>query len=127
MKYTYTTATGIEEIEVDEQFNDLLTAMDKDQFNSDRKHGRHNSISLESCEYEGEWFKDKYDSICEVEFTIDLERAEASLTDLQQHCFTETKRNGKTQQEVAVEIGISRSTVQQAVDGAIAVLKKFFI
>jgi len=126
MKYEYITSTGKVAIEVDEQFHDLLVALDKEEYNSDRKHSRRYPISLESCEYEGEWFTEKHDAVAEIENSIDIERALASLTELQRICFVEARLNGKSQREVAAELGKSRSTVQQAVDGAIAILKKFF-
>ena len=126
MKYEYATATGPITIEADEQLCSLLSAMDDDEGNNNRKHRRRRPVSLESCEYEGEWFEDKHDPIGDTDAAIDRERALASLTELQRTCFIETRMNGKTQRELAAELGKSRSTVQWAVDSAITSLKKYF-
>jgi len=123
MQYFYATATVAIEIDLDEQFYELLIDMDRDAFNSERKHSRHHPMSLDHCEHHGEWFEDKHDAISEIELAIDLERALSTLTDLQRVCLVETRQNGKTQQELAVELGKSRSTVQKAVNGAIETLK----
>ena len=72
MKYEYKGATGNTEIEVDEQFFDILVSLDKEEFNSDRKHSRRNPLSLEDTEYEGEWFADGSDLLG------DLIRAESN-------------------------------------------------
>jgi phage antirepressor YoqD-like protein len=75
MKYIYQNTTGTTEIEVDEQFHDLLVTMDREEFNSDRKHSRRYPISLENCEYEGEWFEDKKNATAEVEAAMAVEDA----------------------------------------------------
>ena len=126
MTYIYFSATGPIEIEVDEELYELLTAMDRDEFNSDRKHSRRHPFSLENCAYEGEWFEDKHDSISQIELAIDMKPALSLLTDLQRACFVETILGGKSQREMAAELGKSRSTVQKAVDGATEILKIFF-
>ena len=123
MKYSYAAATTVIEIDLDEQFYELLVAMDREECNSDRKHSRRHPISLDHCEYQGAWVEDKNDAIGEIEFAIDLERALSTLTGLQRTCFIETRENGKTQRELAAELGKSRSTIQKAVDGAIQILK----
>ncbi|MCL1901460.1 MAG: chromosome segregation protein SMC, partial [Firmicutes bacterium] len=86
MKYEYITVTGKVAIEVDEQFNDLLVAMDNEEKNSNRKHSRRYPISLENCEYEGEWFEDKNNPINDTEAAVQWEQASAALTDLQRLC-----------------------------------------
>ncbi|MCL2817455.1 MAG: hypothetical protein FWD39_03590 [Clostridiales bacterium] len=126
MKYEYKTSTGNIAIEVDEQFHELLTAMDNEEKNSNRKHSRRYPVSLENCEYEGEWFEDKHDAIGETESGIDMERALASLTEIQRICFTEVCLNGKTQRDVSAELGKSKFAVTQAIEGARKKLKKFF-
>ena len=88
MKYEYITSTGKVAVEVDEQFYDLLVAMDNDEDNNKRKHDRRYPISLENCDYEGEWFKDKNDPISNTETAVQWEQASAALTDLQRLCLT---------------------------------------
>ena len=126
MKYEYKGVTGTTEIEVDEHFYDLLVTMDDEEKNSNRKHSRRYPVSLENCEYEGEWFEDKNDLIEETEAAIQWEQASASLTELQRLCFVEVCLNGRIQQSVADKLGVT----QQAVDGHIRAarkkLKKYF-
>jgi DNA-directed RNA polymerase specialized sigma24 family protein len=126
MKYTYTNSTGTTEIEVDEQFYDLLVAMDKDEFNSDRKHSRRYPISLENCEYEGEWFADKKDTATAIETNLAFEQELNSLTALQRFCFIEVCVNGRTHRDVAASLGKSKFVVTQAIEGARKKLKKLF-
>ena len=126
MKYEYITSTGKTEIEVDEQFYELLIAMDKEEYNSNRRHSRRFPVPLGDSEYEGDWLEDSRDTPAEVEAKADMERAMASLTELQRICFVETRLNGKSQREVAAELGKSRSTVQLSVERAVEILKKTF-
>jgi DNA-directed RNA polymerase specialized sigma24 family protein len=56
MKYTYVTATEKIEVEVDERLYDVLAALDRKEYNSNRKHYRRDPISLENADYEGPWF-----------------------------------------------------------------------
>ena len=123
MKYTYFSVTGIIEADLDDYWHQVLIAMDKKEFNSDRRHNSRCTVALDGCEFEGDWFMDGSDAIAEIEAVIDMERALAALTELQRICFTETKLNGKPQREVAVGLGKSRSTVRRAVDGALQILK----
>jgi RNA polymerase sigma factor (sigma-70 family) len=123
MQYTYTSVTGVIEAEISDHWHNILVAMDREEFNSDRRQSRHCSISLNDCVFEGEWFEDKYDAIAEIETLIDMELILASLTELQRICFVETRLHGKTQREVAAELGKSSSTIQVAVDRALAILK----
>jgi RNA polymerase sigma factor (sigma-70 family) len=125
MQYTYTSVTGVIEAEISDHWNSVLVAMDKEESNSDRRQSRHCSVPLEDC-YAGEWLADEQDIACEFEVADGLEQALASLTKLQRTCFVETKLNGKTQQEVADELGKSRSTVQKAMEGAVGIMKKYF-
>jgi RNA polymerase sigma factor (sigma-70 family) len=126
MMYKYDTAFGDTNIEVDEQYYNLLSALDEDENNNNRRHSRRHPISLENAEYEGEWFQDNADSIGDAEAAIDMEQALASLTELQRGCFTEVKISGRGYREVAADLGKSRSVVEKAVKGAIEKLKKFF-
>ena len=55
MKYTYVTATGKIEIEVNERLHNVLIALDKEEYNSNRKHNRRRPISLSSADFDGDW------------------------------------------------------------------------
>ena len=126
MKYEYKTATGPITIEMDEQLCNLLSSMDNDEGNNNRKHRRRHSVSLENCEYEGQWFEDKADPIGDTDAAIDNERAMGSLTELQRTCFVEVCMNGRTHRDVAAELEKSKFAVTQAIEGARRKLKKVF-
>jgi len=126
MKYEYITSTGNVAIEVDEQFYDLLVIADCEEYNSNRKHSRRQPISLENCEYEGEWFEDKGNPINDTEAAILWERASAALTELQRLCFGEACLNGRTQQSVADELGIRQQVVDRHIKAAKKKLKVLF-
>ena len=123
MKYTYFSVTGIIEEEVDERLYSQLAAMDDEWSNSERRHRRHCPVDLYGCPYEGGWFKDMHDAIGEIETMMDTEALLSSLTELQRTCFEEIRLNGRFQQEIADELGKSRSTVRRAAEGAAEILK----
>jgi DNA-directed RNA polymerase specialized sigma24 family protein len=126
MKFEYITVTGPVAIEADEQLCGLLSAMDNDEGNNNRKHSRRYPVSLEGCEYEGEWFEDKADPISDTDAAIDRERALALLTELQRLCFVEVCLNGRTQREVANIVNITQQAVDKHIRLARNKLKKYF-
>jgi DNA-directed RNA polymerase specialized sigma24 family protein len=126
MKYIYTNATGTEEIEVDEEFYDILIAMDTEKYNSDRKHDRRNPMSLESSPFGGEWLEDKRAYATEAETAILWQQASASLTEMQRLCFVEVCLNGETERSFAKHIGLSHQAVHNHIAAARKKLKIFF-
>ncbi|MDR0883418.1 MAG: hypothetical protein LBN05_02255 [Oscillospiraceae bacterium] len=126
MKYIYQSTTGTTEIEVDEQFHDLLLTMDREEFNSDRKHSRRYPISLENCEYEGEWFEDKKSGMAEVESEMAVEDALYILTGQQRICFTEVCIKGRREVEVGGDLGLTHQAVSNHIRAAKKKLKNFY-
>ena len=114
MKYEYKTATGRHEIEVDEQFYDILFAMDMEEKNSDRKHSRRRPISLERADYEGEWFSDGTDILGGLIHSESFERLRAALAELtpEQHALIERIyiKNEKIT-DIAQAIGVSHVAI----------------
>ena len=82
MKYQYYTVTGIHEIEVDEQMHDVLHAMDREDYNSDRKYRRHNPVSLSNADYDGDWMADEADILGDFIKAEDWEKLRAALEKL---------------------------------------------
>jgi len=126
MKYEYITSTGKTEIEVDEQFYELLVAMDKEEYNSDRRHSRKHPLPLGDSEYEGDWLEDTRDRISETETRMLFEQAADALTGPQRICFAEVCLYGRTQKSVADELGVAQQTVDRHIRAARKKLKKFF-
>jgi len=98
---------------------------------SGRKHTRPHKYtgipgSLEEAAERGEEVADQRDDYAEIETAMDMERALATLTELQRLCFVEVRMKGRGYREVAAEIGKSRSVVEKAVKGAISKLLKLF-
>jgi len=115
MKYEYITSTGKVVIEVDEQYHDLLVAMDREEYNSDRKHSRRYPISLENAEYEGEWFDDGTDLIGDLitnESYANLRSALAELTQEQQSLVDQIYFEDKKIIEIARADGVSEAAVR---------------
>ena len=132
-KYTYQTATGFVDIEIDEQWAALLKSEDTDEQNEGRKHTRPDHkytpgqpLSLDSLQYEGEWQEDRCDKIGEVELTADLEQALRSLTELQRRYFILNRLQGFTCAEIARREGKQKMTVLEIVKAAEIKLRKYF-
>jgi len=127
MKYTYKNVTGTTEIEVDEQYYDLLVAMDDEEKNSNRRHGRNNPISLENCEYEGEWFFDRRADISSnFERKDAIDRAMSKLSERQRYLIREHCALGRSFQAIAANEGRDESTIRKATKVAIEKFQKYF-
>ena len=127
MKYEYINATGKTEIEVDEHFFDILVSLDKEEFNSDRKHSRRNPLSLEETEYEGEWFSDGSDllgDLIRAESNARLHDALLRLTADQQALVRRVYFKNEKIVDIADEQGVSQPAITQRLATAIKKLKK---
>ena len=114
MKYEYITATGKTEIELNEQFYEILITLDKEEYNSDRKHSRRNPQSLEDADYEGEWFSDNTDLLGDLIRTESCERlnkAILQLTASQQVLIQQIYFEGALPSEIAKQEGVDKSAI----------------
>jgi len=127
MKYEYINATGKIEIEVDEQFYDILLALDREEFNSDRKHARRHPLSLEEMEYEGDWLSDGADILSDLIKSEDSERlhkALASLTSSQQALLERVYAKNEKIVDIARKMGVSQPAISQRLLTIIKILKR---
>ena len=131
--YTYNTATGPVSIEVDEKWRQFLMEADAAEANNNRCHTRADHkyapgepVSLDSLEYEGEWFADRSGNIESAEFSADLERALETLTDLQRRYFVMARLEGYSYAEIARIFGKTEATVRGALKAADRKMKLFF-
>ena len=92
----------------------------------DRKYAPGAPIAIDAVDPSGAWISGGRSGLDDAEFGIDLDSALLLLTDLQRVCFVEVKLNGRTQSDIADELGISRESVKQAINGALKKLKKYF-
>ena len=127
MKYTYITATGKIEIEVDDQFYALLISFDREEYNSNRKHNRRLPISLENAEYDGGWFSDEADLLDDL---ISMENAELlmkainQLPHKQRTLIREVFFDEISPSELARREGVGKSAISHRLERAYKKLKK---
>jgi len=96
---------------------------------ADRKHKRPHKytglpVSLDEAAEEAVGGVDDY---AEIESEMVTDEALSTLTDLQRFCFVEVCLNGRTQDDVAGELGKSRRTIRDAIEAARKNLKKYFL
>lgn len=132
-KYTYQTAMGQIEIDVDPYWEKILKAEDALGELNNRKHSRPDHkyapcapLSLESLSYEGAWFEDNDDPIAAAELRMNLERALAKLTDLQRRYFTLSRIEGRNYVEIGEYEGKDPSTIQRLVESAEKKVRNYF-
>ena len=129
MKYEYITATGKQGIEVDEQFYSALMALDREEYNSDRKHHRHNPISLSSAYYDGEWMKAETDILGDLIRADDLECLHETfplLTLKQQALVKRIFLNHEKIMDIARKDGVSEAAIRNRLGKIYRRLKKKF-
>jgi len=118
---------GSHEIEVDEQFYGVLLALDRKEFNSDRKHRRHNPISLSNTDYDGEWMEDGTDilgDLIRVDGDKQLHAALTNLTHDQQALIKQVFFEGVTPSTIAQRDGVDKSAISHRLALAYKRLKK---
>jgi RNA polymerase sigma factor (sigma-70 family) len=132
-KYTYQTATGPVEIDVDPYWAKILKAEDALEERNHRKYARPDHkyapcapLSLESLYCEGKWFEDHDDAISAAELSLDLERALAALTDPQRRYFVMTRLEGYSYAEIARREGRHLTTVRGIVEVAEKKVREYF-
>ena len=98
---------------------------------AERKHTRNDHkyapgipVAIDMIDPDCAWISSGRNTMDEVEFKIDMEAALSTLTDLQRRSFCGVRLDGRTQKDVADELGISRDSVKQAIEGAIKKLMK---
>ena len=130
MKYEYISATGKTEIEVDEQFYDILVALDREAYNADRKHSRRYPLSLEGVDYEGEWFSDGADFLGDLIRAESHERLHAALGQLtpdQQELIDRVYFKYEKIIDIAIAQGVSHVAIQNRLKKIYNRLKKVLI
>ena len=108
MKIKYQFATETVEIEVADDWGNLVIDLDRQEYNNDHKETRRH-VSLES-------FADNYD----------LHQAIAKLTDNQRRIIVGHYFEGVSYVALAAELGISEAAVRQAANRALKQIQKNF-
>lgn len=123
MKIEYQFATETVEIEVDDDWGNLVIDLDRQEYNNDHKETRRH-VSLDAALYEGEAFADEGAGLEKYAERIDLQRAISTLTDHQQRIIKGYFFDGLTYVELGEELGISEAGVRQAANRALKQLRK---
>ena len=127
MKYEYVTATGKNEVEVDERFINILREMDREECKADRKHSRHYPISLNNADFDGDWMTDSADILGDLVRAEDRERlhkALATLTRNQQTLIRQVFFEGVAPSDIAQRDGVDKSAISHRLALAYKRLKK---
>jgi RNA polymerase sigma factor (sigma-70 family) len=127
MKYVYTTATGEIEIEVDQHFYDILTAMDKEERSADRRHNRHKAFSLDGGDYGRPFCSDGTDLLDELIQRETEERINMAIEELPPDQRTLIERVLFREEKIAdisQEYGIPESTIRSRFKQSCRQLKK---
>ena len=130
MKYEYITATGKSQIEVDERFHDILLAMDREDYNSDRKHSRRYPLSLSNAVFDGDWMADRTDILGELirsEAREHLHRALATLTPEQQTLVTQVYMRNEKIIDIARRDGVSEAAIRDRLKKIYSRLRKILV
>jgi hypothetical protein len=93
---------------------------------ADHKYAPGTPVAIDAVDPEGAWIDGGRGGLDDVEFGIDIETVFSTLTELQRKSFTGVRLNGRTQADVANELGVSRESIKQALNGALKKLIKFF-
>ena len=114
MIYKYTGTQKECAIEVDEFFYEILSDLDKDEFNSERKHKRRYPMSLENIDYEGEWLADDTDllhSLIQKEQYKLLYAALENLSEAQKKLVIQIYFHEISASDIARKEGVGKSAI----------------
>ena len=111
--YTYHFATGDETIEISGYWADVLADLDREEYNSDRKQLREGRrYGVEIGEMEDKMIEDPCDLEKTVMEGLRLEYLKRKLTDKQNEVLIALIESDGNLQDVSLELGMGRTTIQ---------------
>ena len=125
MKIKYQFATETVEIEVSDDWGNLVIDLDRQEYNNDHKETRRH-MSLDAPMYEGDVFAVEDVSLESFADNYDLHQAIAKLTDNQRRIIVGHYFEGVSYVALAAELGISEAAVRQAANRALKQIQKNF-
>ena len=125
MKIKYQFATETVEIEVSDDWGNLVIDLDRQEYNNDHKETRRH-MSLDATMYEGDVFAVEDVSLESFADNYDLHQAIAKLTDNQRRIIVGHYFEGVSYVALAAELGISEAAVRQAANRALKQIQKNF-
>ena len=125
MKIKYQFATETVEIEVSDDWGNLVIDLDRQEYNNDHKETRRH-LSLDAAEFEGEVFAVEDPSLESFADNYDLQQAIAKLTDNQRRIIVGHFFEDITYVDLAKELGVTETGVRQAANRALKQIQKNF-
>ena len=125
MKIKYQFATETVEIEVSDDWGNLVIDLDRQEYNNDHKETRRH-VSLDAALYEGDVFVDESASVESFADNYDLQQAISKLTDNQRRIIVGHYFEGLTYVAIAQELGIAEANVRKAANRALKQIQKNF-
>lgn len=123
MKIKYQFATETVEIEVSEDWGNLVIDLDRQEYNNNHAETRRH-ISLNTALYEGDVFAVEDASLESFAENYDLQQAIAKLTDNQRRIIVGHYFEGITYVALAAELGIAEANVRKAAKRALKQIQK---
>ena len=125
MKIKYQFATETVEIEVSDDWGNLVIDLDRQEYNNDHKETRRH-LSLDAAEFEGEVFAVEDPSLESFADNYDLQQAIAKLTDNQRRIIVGHFFEDISYVDLAKELGVTEAGVRQAANRALKQIQKNF-
>ena len=125
MKIKYHFATETVEIEVSDDWGNLVIDLDRQEYNNDHKETRRH-LSLDAAEFEGEVFAVEDPSLESFADNYDLQQAIAKLTDNQRRIIVGHFFEDISYVDLAKELGVTEAGVRQAANRALKQIQKNF-
>ena len=119
----------IQEVEVDDAFGEWYIEEERKQENAERRHRYWVTVSLDSLEYEGEWFADPSPTPAEIcereEEQRRVDEFKRTLTPTQLRRL-EMLEEGMSERDIAKAEGACLKTIQETIEQIMRKFIKFF-
>lgn len=125
MKIQYKFVDETVEIEVEEDWGNLVIDLDRQEYNNNHTETRRHA-SLNAMSYEGDYFEDDRADLSRFADVLALRDAISKLPERQRQIIQLYFFDKLTVQEIARLLGRHHSTVQESLNNAIKNLKKVF-
>lgn len=127
MKIQYEFADETVEIEVSDEWGEILIDLDRQEYNNDHKETRRHA-SLDAFDLDGTLFASDADVEMEALNGLETERLHAAIEELQpqqRELFRRVCLGGEKPADIAREEGVSKAAITNRMTKIFAALKKF--
>ena len=130
MKINYEFTTGNVEIEVPDEWANILVELDRSEYNNNHKETRRH-YSLDSFEYEGEYFAVEDEELAKLfeadTLTDRLPAAIAKLQPQQQDLVNRMMYKHQKLKDIAISEGVSKAAITRRMKKIYVSLKKYLL